>query len=179
VPRRGEPRRIAVLALLSLVTAPWAATAAVPDAKPLEAALRRLDGEREKLSDLRGRRLLLELWATWCEPCREQAGVVRALAGELARLGVEVIAINEGEERETVVEFLVDNPSHARVLLDRGQLVAARLDVGSLPAIALVREDGTVAATREGLVQREELAELLRASFAAPAEPADVPPEGP
>jgi len=169
----------AVWLLLLLVAAPLVGAAGTEGATPLEASLRRLDGTSEKLSASRGRRLLLELWATWCEPCREQAEVVRALAGELARLGVETIAVNVGESRKTVEKFLADHPPHSRVLLDRGQLVATRLDLGALPALVLVREDGTVAETRQELVRREELAELLQTAFGATAEPpAGSPPNG-
>jgi thiol-disulfide isomerase/thioredoxin len=158
--------RVASLLLL-LQLGPLAAVATAPGAEPLDASLRRLDGTSEKLSQLRGQRLLLDLWATWCEPCRTQAEIVRDLGGELERLGIEVLAVNVGESPKTVERFLAGNPAHARVLLDRGQLVAKRLDIGALPALVLLREDGTVAAVREGVVQREELAKLLLKAFAA------------
>jgi thiol-disulfide isomerase/thioredoxin len=82
----------AALAATAVATAPPAAggamaaegTAAADSGKPVEAKLDRLEGGRLRLSELRGRPVLLKLWATWCLPCRDQAAVLHELRDELS-----------------------------------------------------------------------------------------------
>lgn len=52
------------------------------------------DGQAQKLSDFRGRTILLNLWATWCVPCRKEMPALDALQGELGGPGFEVVAVN-------------------------------------------------------------------------------------
>jgi len=173
----SEPRcrsGAAAAAVAGWLLAGAAVASAAPE--PLDAQLPRLAGGELRLAELRGGRVLLELWATWCEPCRTQAQILRATAGELDRAGIVVIAVNVGESRRTVERYLADASPHAEVVLDRGQRLAQRLGVGALPALALLREDGTVAAVREGLVSSEALVELLRTSFPGGESPGDGEP---
>jgi len=169
------PRLLAFACAISLAAAAWAAggegapapNAEAPESttelpsKPLEAKLERLSGERFRLSELRGRPLLLELWATWCLPCQEQARIVGELADELAARGVAVLALSQGEEADTVRPFVERQPSHFPVALDRRQLVSAALDIGELPALVLLDAAGKPLAVRLGLTQRPDLLSLL------------------
>lgn len=145
-------------AALAASVGPQAAAAAD---KPVEAKLERLEGGSVKLSELRGAPLLLDLWATWCAPCIEQARILHELAPELAERGVQVLAVDVGEPRDTVESFVADRPGTFPVVLDRAQVIARRLDVGELPALVLLRADGTAAGTRLGLTQGEDILALL------------------
>jgi len=129
--------------------------------KPLNAKLERLDGGKLKLSDLTGQPLLLELWATWCGPCRRQSEIVLGLEEELAARGIAVLAVNEGETSDLVESFVADHPGPFPVALDRWQAVATRLSIGDLPALVLLDASGRVAGIRSGLTERDELLALL------------------
>lgn len=59
-----------------------------------ELAFRDATGAARTLSDFRGRTVLLNLWATWCVPCREEMPALDALQGKLGSDGFEVVAIN-------------------------------------------------------------------------------------
>lgn len=146
------------LAVAVALLAPPAATAAE---RPLKAKLRTLDGETVRLADLRGRPVLLDLWATWCGPCREQKAELEALAGELEAQGIDIYAVNVGEEPDRVREHLAAEPTPFPVLLDPVQTVASRLRLGGLPALVLLRADGTVAGVVEGLARRDQIRELV------------------
>jgi cytochrome c biogenesis protein CcmG, thiol:disulfide interchange protein DsbE len=135
--------------------------------KSLEAKLERLEGERLRLSELRGAPLLLELWATWCLPCQDQARILADLAAELSGRGIAVLAVDEGESDKVVRRFLAAHPSHFPVALDRLQVVADQLGVGELPALALLDADGKVVDLRLGLTQRDDILTLID-SVAAP-----------
>lgn len=166
--RGGSIAPAVVLALLAGTAAlPHLALAASREAsrssKPLEAKLRTLEGDKVRLSEYRGEPILLELWATWCQPCRQQAEILRDLAPELQKLEIAVLAVDQGEEEEVVQSFLSEHPSHAPVLLDRWQRVATQLEVGELPALVLLRPDGSVAALHLGVTSKEDLLESIEA----------------
>ncbi len=163
-PRRRRAPAALVLAMTAaaLGAAAVSASAASPaPAKPLEAKLDRLEGGKLKLSELRGQPVLLELWATWCMPCREQAEIVRELAAEFAGRSVTVLAVNQGEGDKVVQKYLAQHPSHYPVVLDRWQVVSAHLQVNELPALVLLDRDGRVAGLRLGLTRRDDLLSLL------------------
>lgn len=151
------PRILALLLLAVLTSVPGVGAAD----GPVDAKLERLEGGKMKLSELRGQPVLLELWATWCQPCVEQAEILEGLRGELAERGIAVLAVDVGEAKGEVEDFLAEHPKEFPVLLDRGQVLARIFDVGELPALALLRADGTLATMREGLYQADELSALL------------------
>lgn len=160
-PRRRRSPAALVLAMTAAALGAAAVSAAPAPAKPLEAKLDRLEGGKLKLSELRGQPVLLELWATWCLPCREQAEIVREVAAELAGRSVAVLAVNQGEGDKVVQKYLAQHPSHYPVVLDRWQVVSAHLQVNELPALVLLDRDGRVAGLRLGLTRRGDLLSLL------------------
>ena len=133
--------------------------------KVLEAPLLRPSGGVERLSAHRGQRLLLDLWATWCLPCREQSEIVHGMAAELKEFEVKVLAVNVGQGPRLVLDFLSRTPSPHTVLLDRGQRIPRQLGIQGLPALVLVHENGAVAGVRTGLVEREALKAWLGEAF--------------
>jgi thiol-disulfide isomerase/thioredoxin len=154
-------RLVAFASVLGCVITLAAAAAASPQGKPLTAKLQRLEGGNLQLSDLRGNPVLLELWATWCGPCRIQKDLLEQQAELLAKRGVTVLAVNQGESRDRIEQFPDLRGGRFPVVLDRGQLIATRLRIDQLPALVLLRSDGTVVAQRMGLVSRQELENLL------------------
>ncbi len=136
--------------------------------KPFEAKLESLEGGRLRLSEFRGKPVLLELWASWCLPCQEQTQVLRDLAGELSSRGIVVLAVDQGEEEKTVREFLAQHPSDFPVVLDRLQVVSGKLEVGELPALVLLDRQGTIVGLRVGVTRRAELLALLAAGETHP-----------
>ena len=168
--RPGRAAAVAIVAFGSVAALSIAPAGGAPaglrdaaslPARPIDAKLERLEGGRLRLSELRGRPVLLDLWATWCLPCRDQARIVHEAADELTARSVEVLAVNQGEREKLVREFVAANPSRFPVVLDPLQTLGARLDVGELPALVLLDRDGRVVAVREGLTKRPELLALL------------------
>jgi thiol-disulfide isomerase/thioredoxin len=151
-------RRAAILLVLALALLP---SAAASEGATFDAKMDRLEGGRIAVAELRGTPVLLKLWATWCLPCVEQGRVLHELREELDARGVTVLAVAVGERKEVVQRFVSESPSEFPVVLDRPQVVPRRLDIGELPALVLLRSDGTVAAVRLGLSQREDVLDLL------------------
>ena len=136
-----------------------------PQPKVLDAVLQTLEGKAERLSERRGKRLLLDLWATWCLPCQEQSEIVHSLAPELENLGIEVLAINIGQGPHIVRDYLSRTPSHHAVLLDRRQQIPRQLSLSGLPALVLLDENGKVLGLRTGLTLKKDLETWLGEAF--------------
>ncbi len=116
----------------------------VPWARPATPALalKDLDGRTHTLADYRGKVVLLNFWATWCEPCRDEMPSIRTLQERLADRPFVVLAVNYGESAPRVREFLVRERLDLRVLLDPGQQAARAWRVRVLPGSVLVGADG-------------------------------------
>jgi thiol-disulfide isomerase/thioredoxin len=147
---------VAVLAMLLLGLAAQAADlpplthnlTAVEDAPPAPPLrLIDLDDEEIDLEALRGKVVVVNFWATWCPPCRREMPSLERLKLATAEQGVEVLAVNIGEEVDTVFSFtgtLDPQPTFPLLLdLDSGSLAA--WNVKGLPTTFVVAPDGTIA----------------------------------
>jgi len=76
------------------------------------------DGTRHQLSDLHGKKVLLNFWATWCEPCRTEMPSLEAMAMRRASSGVTVLTVNYKESPDVIRAFLQRLPFKLPILLD-------------------------------------------------------------
>ena len=118
------------------------------------------DGSQLKLSALRGRVVLLNFWATWCPPCREELTHVQAeIVDRFADQPFQMIAISRGEKRETVEKFIADHGYKFPVALDPEQDVFKKFASNYIPRNFLVGADGKVILASVGY-EDEEFAHL-------------------
>lgn len=103
-----------------------------------------LDGRKVDLRDLEGRVVLVNFWATWCEPCREEMPAIEKLRARLAGRPFDVLAVNYGESQEKVQEFLKRERVTLPVLLDRDKQAADAWNAKGLPMTFLVDATGRV-----------------------------------
>ena len=120
-----------------------------------------LEGARLGPADYEGHVVLLDFWATWCVPCHAQAEVLQEVWPEVADRKVQFLAVDVGERRKTVEEFVGKNPFPYPVLLDPQSEVADRLGVMSLPTLIVLDREGKVAFTGSGVHGAEELRRIL------------------
>lgn len=106
------------------------------------------DGETVTLKDLRGRWILLNFWASWCLPCREEMPSLNQLHRQFSE-DLVVLGVNVGENRKTVREFIEEYDLDFRVLRDPDGSIPARYDVHALPETWLIDPGGTIV----GLIQ--------------------------
>lgn len=123
--------------------------------KPLDFVLPRLgDGEAYKLSSDRGSVVLLEVWATWCDACRDSLPFYEELARELGGRGLKVYAISIDADARLVPAFLAGAKVALPVLHDReGRFALGELHVRAVPTTFLLDRTGSVRAVREGYDQ--------------------------
>jgi peroxiredoxin len=122
-----------------------------------ETSLNDLDGNAVNLSDLRGRVVLVNHWATWCPPCREEMPALQDYYNEHREQGVTTIAINQGEANETVKSFVQEHGLTFPIWLDPSQKSLAAFGYDGLPSSYVVDENGTVRLTWIGAISRDML----------------------
>ena len=105
-----------------------------------------ITGDSVSLSDSRGRVVLLNVWATWCHPCREEIPVLQALHERLAARGLELIGVSvdaRGEEA-TIRQFANDFRMTYPLWLDPDERVQATFLAIGVPATYLINRDGVL-----------------------------------
>jgi thiol-disulfide isomerase/thioredoxin len=148
----GHPCRWpALVLLLTLVALCHTARAAptkftpVASAAPPALELRDMEGRLHRLADYRGKVVLINFWATWCEPCREEMPSMQTLKQRMDRLAkgaFVVLAVNHAENEARVAQFLKQQPLDFPVLLDPFSEAWRAWKPGLLPASYLVGRDG-------------------------------------
>jgi thiol-disulfide isomerase/thioredoxin len=111
---------------------PWSGGATPP------LALRDLDGKEHKLADYRGKVVVLNFWATWCDPCREEMPSMQRLQEKLAGKPFAILAVDYGEGAPRIRDFLKNVPVHFTVLLDRDTSAATAWKVKVLPTTLVI-----------------------------------------
>jgi thiol-disulfide isomerase/thioredoxin len=113
--------------------------------KTVEVAARDLEGREVRVSQSGARVAVVDFWATWCEPCREQLPFLERLAAEYGASGVAVFGVSFDEDRAEVEEFLARTPVQFPILWDKGGAsLADDLDVTRLPTTVLIDGAGVV-----------------------------------
>src|SRR5947199_7402558 len=128
-----------------------------------EIALRDLQGQEVRLSDLHGKIVLLNFWATWCKPCKEEMPAMQASYDKLRDQGFVVLAVNELEDTDKVIEHIRTHGHTFLVVMDHDNRVANQYGVVGLPASFLIDRQGIVREHIFGnLLTEQRIAELVR-----------------
>ncbi|AKM32497.2 hypothetical protein AB870_04275 [Pandoraea faecigallinarum] len=113
-------------------------------------ALEGLDGKTHALSQYRGRVVILNFWATWCGPCRNEIPAMGEVVRRYRERGLALLAVNYKEPATTVKPFLDKLPIDGTVLLDTDGAVYKRFGSLGLPATYLVDRTGNARFWRMG-----------------------------
>lgn len=134
--------------------------------QPLELAGTRLEGTKFGLSELQGRVVLIDFWATWCEPCRDELPLVKRAYARYHTLGFEVVGVSVDRERKALEQFLAVEKVPWITLHERDQggenPATRRYGILGIPSMFLVGRDGKVLSTH---ARGDELTRLLAEQF--------------
>jgi len=112
-----------------------------------------LSGETVDLSALRGKRVLLHFWATWCGVCRREFSALESLQGGLDEDEVLLTVVADGEDTERLRAFVAEHGITYPVLLGNDDLVHA-FGVGAFPTNFFIDASGHVAGSTVGMSTR-------------------------
>jgi len=114
-----------------------------------------VDGKEYSLLDFKGKKVLLNFFATWCPPCRAEIPDFERFHRE--NKDVVLIGINIQEDKATVEEFLSSMGVTYPVLLDRDGKVSTQFGIEGIPTTFLIDKNGKIVAKNVGMMTYEQL----------------------
>jgi peroxiredoxin len=117
-----------------------------------------LAGTKVALSDLKGQVLLINVWATWCPPCRVEMPTIQAAYEQYHEQGFTVLAVNLQEDPSAVATFMRDHQLTFPVLLDEDGQVSRTYQAAALPSSFFVDRRGVIRAVYHGPMPRSIVA---------------------
>ena len=140
------------------------AAASELEGKPAPAfALKDLGDKTVSLKDLKGKVVVLDLWATWCPPCRASLPHLDKLYEESKGKDVAIYAVNLQEEKDDVEGFIKQTNLKTPVLLDKDGAVAQAYKANAIPQTVVIGKDGNVAKVFVGFGGEESAKKLKEA----------------
>ena len=126
-----------------------------------EAVLNLIDGETRRLSDHKGQEIvILDFWATFCGPCREEMPILERLEDEYRDDGVIVYAVNLRETPESIKQFMREESLDLVAVLDPNGEITRRYKVQGIPHVVIIDREGIVQSIHVGV--NPELGETER-----------------
>lgn len=104
-----------------------------------------MDGEWHRLEQYRGQVVVVNFWATWCPPCREELPSLQRLWEDKRDQGLVVLGVNVGEDAERIFFFTADYPVDFPLLLDRDSAVIEAWPVRGIPTTFILDREGRMA----------------------------------
>jgi peroxiredoxin len=151
---------------------PHAASKMVGDVRGMAAPnfdLATLDGRRVKLSDYRGKAVLLNFWATWCAPCKAEMPWFVDLQKKYGSDGLVILGVAmDDSETPKIAAFASEMGVNYPVLLGTDQVSEAYGNVEFLPTSFYIDREGKIIAKGAGLLGRNEIEDNVRKALASP-----------
>lgn len=132
------------------------------DNKAIDFTLTDLDGKKVSLKDFKGKNVYLNFWATWCPPCRSEMPEIEKVYQQYKDKDFVVLAVDLGEDKNTVKNFMQQNKYNFKVLLDSDQSVAAQYNITAIPVSYFIDKDGNIVAKRVGALSEEEMQSYVK-----------------
>ncbi len=135
-------KTLIMLLLLLLVTGPGFArevSGAAPDF-----TLKSRSGENLKLSEFRGEVVMINFWASWCGPCRQEMPLLDELYQRYHPMGFTILGVNVDQDREAALRLLKEIPVNFPILFDEDNKVSERYELMAMPSTVMVDRDGNM-----------------------------------
>ena len=149
---------LVILALVLLLAGCSPGGARVGEPAP-DFELQNLDGQIVTLSDLRGKPVLINFWATWCGYCRYEMPYLQQVHEEWLNKGLVLLTIDVGESKAKVANFMQRYNLSLPVLLDTRQVVAKKYNITGYPTTFFIGKDGIIQEKVVGAFPNKEVIE--------------------
>lgn len=120
--------------------------------------LESLEGEPLRLSNLRGKAVVINFWATWCPPCREEMPAFEQIFQQ-NKDELEILGVDLQERPETIRKFLEEIPVTYPLLLDPNSEVKGAYNIFTQPVTYFLDKDGKIVDKKFGFLIEEEIVE--------------------
>jgi len=140
---------------LALVSCMVYANASAAELAP-QFTLKSLDGKTVKLSDYKGQVVMVNFWASWCSPCREEMPLLEQIHKKYKKAGFTILGVTIDENVKDAAKFIKKSPVSFPILLDTTSEVAERYKNQAMPSSYFIDRKGNIAHVHRGYKAGEE-----------------------
>ncbi len=115
-----------------------------------------LDGKQVALNELRGQVVMINFWASWCVPCKEEMPLLEQMYRKYKSMGFTLLGVNVEPESDKAEALLEKNPVSFPVLFDRENRVSKLYNVARMPSSVLIDREGNVRYLHRGYKPGDE-----------------------
>jgi len=148
--------RIATFALVLSVAGPAFAELKAGD-RAIDFDQKSTAGQSVKLSAMRGKVVLVDFWASWCEPCKKELPVLAKMAARLRAQGIEVVTVNIDDDKDNATAFIKQHGlQQLTVVPDLDKSIVGHYEPPKMPTSFVVDRSGVVRAVNAGFDDGDE-----------------------
>ncbi len=161
-------RKVLIGLALTAIAATSAASSNLTGQPAPDFALRSSTGENLRLSEYRGDVVMINFWATWCGPCRQEMPLLDDLYNRYQRVGFNLLGVNIDDDSSRAMDMMAELGVNFPVLFDDRKEVSRMYDVDAMPVTILVDREGNVRYVHQGYkpgyeeMYLDEIRSLLR-----------------
>ena len=160
--------KLAKLFVTAIIGLAIVATAASAADKAPDFTLKSNSGNNMRLAEQRGNVVMLNFWASWCGPCKQEMPLLDELHKRYSRAGFTIIGVNVERDTEDAKRVLRDIPVSFPVLFDTESDVSKMYDVSAMPTTVMIDRDGNIRHLHKGFKPgyeneyRKQIKQLIR-----------------
>ena len=106
--------------------------------------------------DLKGKVVMVDFWASWCGPCRQEMPILNAIHNKYEALGFTVLGVNVEEQVANARSFIADRPVDFPILIDSNNTVSRLYEVIAMPTTVVIDRDGQLRFLHRGYQSGDE-----------------------
>uniref|UniRef100_A0A7C3MH67 TlpA family protein disulfide reductase n=1 Tax=Dictyoglomus thermophilum TaxID=14 RepID=A0A7C3MH67_DICTH len=129
--------------------------------KAIDFSLKDLKGKNYRLSDFKGKVILLNFWATWCPPCRYEMPLLDKLYKEHKNKGFEIVAVSLDSNPKNVNDYLKNNPVSFTILSDREGKAGYTYQIVAIPTSFLIDKNFIIRKIYLGIISEKDIKKEL------------------
>lgn len=151
---------VAVIAIVGfLISGLEGKATTTPGDKAVDFELKDIDGNTYKLSDFKGQTVVLNFFATWCQPCVDEAPELEAFGAEYE--DAQLIIIAKGESKKRMEKYITEANSKLLYVLDTKEETSKDYSVIGQPETLIINKDGVIVERFSGPTTKEKLIKLI------------------
>jgi thiol-disulfide isomerase/thioredoxin len=153
---------------LAVLLVASAASALAPGDAPPAIDMPDQAGKKVNLSELKGKVVVVDFWASWCGPCKQEMPVLEVLHKKYAKEGLVIVGVNIDNNPKKMNNFLRGTPVSFRIVHDRKLAVASKYEPETMPSSYFIARDGKIRYVHEGFRKKDagEIEERIKGLLA-------------